>query len=803
MATSTLTGLTEAEVTRRRAAGQGNNIDLTPSRSYWQILYANLFTFVNLVLIAIGVLLVVLASPADALTTTGLVILNVLIGVIQEARAKQKLDQITLLARPKVTVIRDGSEKNIDPSELVLGDWVSLKAGDQAMSDGVVVGSGRAELDESLLTGESDFIPKAAGDEIFAGSLCMTGGVTYETTKVGADSLANKITAKARQFTSPSTPLQEDINTIVRLVGLISALVGVLLYIQLLRSDAPALERVQMAAVVMGTIPQGLIFLVTLSYALGSVRIAGKGALIQQANAVESMSNVNVLCLDKTGTLTTNAIRYHALWPYEQTETEFTRLLTCFAHSATSSNRTSDAIRTQFSQPNTITTTEEIPFSSSYKWSGMSFNTSEIHGVYVLGAPEVLQANLHSGWDDLTPQISNWAEEGLRVVLFAHSPDLVTLKNAEDKPQLPTKLIPLGLIALSDELRPEAKATLEAFSQAGIGLKIISGDNPRTVAALARQAGFDTSGGIVSGLDLAQMSNGEFAQAAIDSAVFGRITPDQKEALVKAMQAQGGYVAMIGDGVNDVMSLKQANIGIAMQSGSTATRNVADIVLLNDSFAVLPSVFTEGQRIVNTLQDTMRLLLTRTFYVTLFIIGAAMLSLPFPFLPTQDSLNSFLTAGLPPILLAFWARSGQPPQQRLLNVFRFVLPAALTLSMIGLALYAYLYDQTDSLDLARSAATTMVITCGSLLILFIKPPASFWSVVEPLAGDWKVSAVGPAMLALLGIILVVEPLRDFFVLPVLEGQHYALIGVAAITWMVVYRLLLANRITERFLGLKS
>jgi cation-transporting ATPase E len=795
--TSIPQGLTEQEARARRERGQGNNIDLTPSRSYRQILWQNVFRFVNIVLFTIGALLVILGSPADAITTAGLILLNVIIGVVQEMRAKRKLDQIALLARPKVTVLRDGRPREADPSEIVLGDVLAVNPGDQIICDGEIVGDGQIEVDESLLTGESDYIPKKQGDPVFSGSFCITGSAYYTASKVGADSLANKITAKARSFKVVLTPLQNDVNFIIRLVGLVCVMVGVLLFLDAVRQDLPAVERVQIMAVVMGTIPQGLIFLVTLTYALGAVRLAGKGALIQQTNAVESMSNITVLCMDKTGTLTTNQIRLHALYPYHIQEAELRHLLGNFTASAGSQNRTSDAIRL-VCEGQKLAVLEEVPFASSRKWSGLAFSVDGMQGSYVLGAPEILRPNLQSNDSALFEQVESWSGQGLRVVMFARSSE--SLRQGEQV-RLPANLIPLGLVCLSDELRPDTQATLEAFTQAGIALKIISGDNPRTVAALAAQAGFDSSGGAVSGVDLANMNQDEFDQVARTAAVFGRITPDQKERLVESLKRQGQYVAMIGDGVNDVLSLKMADIGIAMQSGSAATRNVADIVLMNDSFAVLPSVFTEGQRIVNGILDTMRLLLTRTLHVTLLIIAVAILGLGFPYLPTQDTLTSFVTAGLPPIFLAAWAVSGQPSQDRLTRVARFVFPAGLTIAAVGLVIFLYFIDQGNSLNTARTATTIGVILCGLTLILFVKPLTPLLAITDPLTRDWRPTGVVVGSVIYFALIMAIQPLRDFFALETLSTKDFALILGIVVIWTVVTRYIYQRHLFERFFRL--
>lgn len=787
-------GLSEAEVIQRRQQGQGNEIDFSTSRSYLQIIRYNVFTFVNMVLFIIGFALLALGLPQDAITTAGLAILNALVGIVQETRAKYQLDKITLLTRPRVTVIREGQEKTIEQQEVVLGDIILIQAGDQLICDGVIQEASRIEMDESLLTGESDTIPKQTGDKVFSGSFCVSGSGIYEATEVGQASLANKITAKARDFKLTRTPLQSDVNKIVRWVGLLSFLMGAALWVNALDESLEA--RVQMMAVVIGMIPQGLIFLVTLAYGLGAVRIVGKGALVQRINAIESMSNVTILCLDKTGTLTTNRIHFHSLYPYEIEETRFKTLLGHFAASGNSSNRTSEAIL-EACRAEKLSFVEEVPFTSARKWSGLSFSQNGVTGTYILGAPEILQPALTRYPAEFETQMKQWSEKGLRVVMFAHVPQVHPMHDDGEKPALPANLVPLGLISLSDELRPDADSTLKNFAEAGIQLKIISGDNPHTVAALARQAGFDTSSGVVSGLELEKMEDKTFAETARKVSVFGRITPDQKENLVKALKNQGFYVAMIGDGVNDVLSLKQAHIGISMQSGSAATRNAADIVLLNDSFAALPGVFVEGQKILNGMQDTMRLLLSRTFFVVLLVTAVTLIGKTFPFLPRHDALISFINAGLPPIFLAAWARPGTPEKNMLKKAAHFVIPAAVMLAVIGVGVYLYALENTQNLETARTALVTVTVFCGMFLILFVKPPIPFFAVTDPLSADKRPVGMVILLVAAYFALMLVNGLNDFFELVPLEVYEYAALAALSAIWMLILRLLLSLNPVER------
>ena len=498
---TSIQGLSQDEVLFRREAGQGNNIDIRTSRTYLQILYQNIFTFVNIVLIIIGILLAILGSPSDAITTSTLVILNILVGIIQEMRAKRQLDQIALLTRPTVSIIRDGIESDIDPSEIVLGDVTLIHAGDQILCDGKIITDSRLEVNESLLTGESDNIVKLKGDIVYSGSYCVTGQGIAEVSHVGADSFANRITSRARAFKTTLTPLQNDVNFVVRIVAFVAILMYAWLYLDAQQSDLPIVERVEIAAVVMGMIPQGLIFLVTLTYAIGAVRVSQQGALIQQLNAVESLSNIDVLCLDKTGTLTTNNIQLDSIYPVNletvSTKEDVTQRLATFSASVTSSNRTSDAIRKAHAVES-IPFITEVPFSSVYKWSGLVFDHEAMRGTYILGAPEVIHPNLRPNDQHHEQFITSLTEQGLRVLTFAYHDDNQALRDADDQPNLPTGLTLLALVTFVDELRADASDTLKSFKDAGIEVKVISGDNPLTVSALANQVNFGREGRVVS-----------------------------------------------------------------------------------------------------------------------------------------------------------------------------------------------------------------------------------------------------------------------------------------------------------------
>ncbi len=827
---SPLSGLSEKEVSVRRAQGLGNEMPIKTSRSYAQIVRENIFNPLNTLLYVLGITLILLGKVSDALISVGVVVLNVTVSVIQEVRAKRTLDQISLLTRPKTIVIRAGQEQSIDPGDIVVGDLLVVRPGDQIVVDGPILSTDRLDVDESLLTGESDLVEKRSGDLVYSGSFCVSGSAFYQAEKVGSQSVAYGLTAGARAFRRIFTPLQREIFLTIRVIVLAALFLELLMVLSTLTNDIPFVEFIQRSVVIVGIVPIGLLLAITVSYTLGAVRIVRKGALIQQSNAIESLSNVNVLCMDKTGTLTTNTLELSSVHHLNgEDASELRQRLGDFVASSMVGNATSKAIGAACpGQQRQVL--EEIPFSSAYKWSGLVLDDDAIRGVYILGAVEMLEPALaHLDHQQLQTLVKDASEKGLRVLLFASTPALVPLRDSNDQPTLPASLVPSGLVILRDQLRHDAQETLTRFTEAGIQFKIISGDNPQTVAALAKQVGLSDDITTISGLDLAKMDAAQFSQAAADTTIFGRITPQQKEQLVQTLRDHGRYVAMIGDGVNDVLSLKKANLGIAMQSGSQATRNVADIVLLNDSFSSLPHAFREGQRIRHGMQDILSLFLSRVLYVALLIIMILMIG-EFPLVPKQVSILTLLTIGAPTLVMAIWAYPQSSVEQGLgRSLWQFVLPAAISVS--GIALFVYLgeyyvtlglrlitYMQGNKQQLSEAAAlaaavvparaaaqtslTTFTVLCGILLLLFIEPPSKFWVGGHQLRGDKRFIFLALAMFAAYVLLLAIPPLRNLFDLTWLGFFNYLFIGLLVVVWIFVVRWFWRAHLLDRFLGSK-
>jgi cation-transporting ATPase E len=758
---------------------------------------------------------------------------------VQEARAKRKLDQITLLTRPTVTVVREGRARPIDPSELVTGDLLQIGAGDQVAADGLVVGEGRLEVDESLLTGESDLVPKRAGDRLLSGSFCATGRGLYEAERVGAASYANQLTESAREFKVVKTPLQRKIDLAVRLVTVVVFLVSLAILLQA-RLDDLAFDRVvKISAVLTGLVPYGLFFVTAVSYSLGAAALAKRGALVQQVNAIESLSNVDVLCVDKTGTLTANRFHLHGVHALDGAdEVAVRRRLGEFARSSSVANATSLALADGLDAEG-HPVADEIAFAPSRGWSALAFHEGDGRGVWALGAVDSLAPFLADGSADegspLAGHAATWSGRGLSVLLFAHADGATRLHDEAGAPGLPT-LVPAAVVALEDELRPEARETLAEFVALGISPKIVSGDDPRTVAAVARQAGLPADLRSASGPDLEAMSPEEFDRAASEVTAFGRLSPRQKERLVASLTRQGHYVGMMGDGVNDTLALKQAKLGIAMEGGSSVTRNVADMVLLGDSFASLRPAITEGRRIAAGLSNAMYLFLTRVAVSTLMILTIAVVGLGFPYEPAQVALTLF-TVGIPSIALTLWARADAPRPDLLRSLTRFVLPAAVVTAIFGTAIYTISYEVV--LDAVRTAAfprevletyedytglpferkgrfgtaaatieaqtmlSLFVSYTAFVLILFLEPPFRLFTAWRPLSPDRR-----PALLAV-GLFVVFTVVTS---IPVLAGQfglvtvgtiQHIILATGAVLWFITLSLVWRARVFDRLFSMKE
>ena len=817
-------GLTEIEVVSRRAAGLNNTPPLPTTRTYVQIVRENVFTFINNVLFLLGIALAAVGRPFDAVVSLAVISTNIIVSVVQETRAKRMLDAVALLHRPTATVVRDGTEHELAPEQLVVGDLLIVDAGDQVVLDGRVV-EGKIQADESQLTGESNLIGNNHGDEVFSGSFAVTGRARYVAEKVGNDSFANQVTSGARTFRRVLTPLQREVYVAIRVVLLIVVYLEAMVVLNGFLKSSLIADMVSDASILAGLVPNGLFVSIAIAYALAAVRILRFGALVQQSNAVESLSHVDVLCLDKTGTLTANRLTFDALHPLAATDEELRHRLGAAVASASAGNKTSEAIAEGLgAAPAKVVA--EIPFSSARKWSAVAVDDPDakggaITGTIALGAPTYLQryctADGQDGrptWEQIESQVAELARQGLRVLLVVGAPG-TALEDKDDDSVLPDGMTPLGLVTLKDELRTEAREALASFKAAGVTPKIISGDDPETVTALARQAGLGPDLVLLAGPDIDTMDDGDLRRAVEETTIFGRITPQQKERLVDALRANGHYVAMIGDGVNDVLPLKKANLGIAMQSGSQATRGVADLILTNDSFAALAPAVLEGQRIRNGMQDILKLFMTRISTVALLIVSSMIVGL-FPISIRNGSAVTLMTVGIPTVLLVLWARPGPAPNEGLVrSLLRFVVPAAVLSSLGGLVVfYAALELEIGrlggtmestaaiaaALPIAQTAVTAFLIAAGLFLVIFVEPPTPWWTGGTELSGDWKPTIMAVVLMLAVPVLVNVPLVNDFFSLNPLRLEYAGLVIAVTAAWVLLVRLFWRQRLLERFLG---
>ncbi len=818
-------GLTQVEAETRQRHGESNAAVSGGTASYARIIRTQVFNFYNNILFVIGIALLVLGRYNDALVSVGLGLVNAVLSSVQVIRAKRKLDQLQLLGRTQVAVLRDGTETAVYPEEIVRGDVLVVRPGDQIVVDGPVIGEGVLEIDESLLTGEPDAVVKREGDDVLSGSFCVAGRALQEARDVGETSYAQRLTAEARRPTVDKTPLQRRIEFVIRLVMVLVALMSAAILAQAALEGLTLLRIVQISAVLSGLVPYGLFFLIAVAYTVGATRIAKQGALIQQTNAVESISNVDVLCTDKTGTLTSGRLTVtgvEVLGGQEVTDVE--RWLGSTVRSADSANVTSAALAAAL-PGETWEVREEVAFTSSLRWSAVT--TDE--GVWVLGAAEALAPAL--GGIDLGRLVAERTAQGLRVIVFARALDPAAPLRTGDRPTLPA-LEPLAVVALADELRDDVTETVAGLREAGVELKVLSGDDPRTVAVLATQAGIDV-GTPASGHDIDALTDDELDAVVAETAVFGRVSPEDKERVVESLRRQGHYVAMIGDGVNDARALKHAHVGVAMRSGSPVTRDVADIVLVDDSFAALLPARLEGRRIIDGIATSMYVFLARVGTQALVILTVTMLGLGFPYEPTQVGLT-LLTVGVPTFFLTLWAQPRKPDPNLLGSLARFVVPAAVITAACGAGVYTFIYTRvmkgltnpnvpekvlqefqrytgltvtdagftTASATIGAQTGLSTFVTLASFgLILFLEPRTRFfaaWTTPNP---DRKPSLLVLALLVAFVGVLYTPLLSDYFGLT--GPNRLLLIAVlpALVIWFVALTAAYRLRVLDRLLGL--
>jgi cation-transporting ATPase E len=746
------TGLTEAEAARRLAARPPER--QRPSRSYASIVRANVLTLFNLILAVAGTATLVFGEWQDSLFL-GVLVSNSAIGIFQEVRAKRALDRLSALVAPSATVVRDGTARRVGVPEVVVGDLVRLEPGDQVVADGTLETAVALRLDESILTGESRPAERVAGELVRSGSFAVEGEGAFVVTAVGADSYAARITGEARTFRHPRSPLERALNRLLVVLVAVMLPLGLVLGYALWERHAPLRTAVPTAvAAVVTLVPEGLILLASLTFAVAALRMARRGALAQQLNAIESLASVDVLCLDKTGTLTEGSLRVVDVVGPESLANELGR----YAASATVRNATLEAIAKAFpAAPEPVE--EHIPFSSRQR-----FAAQRIGGVnYVLGAPERF---LLGGLADAADRA---AREGRRVLAFATAAAL-----DEEEPTAH------GLVVLAEELRPEARETVEWFSRQGVELKVISGDRPETVASIAADVGI--TGPATDGSALPE-DPAELRRLVLGHAVIGRISPEGKRRVVEALRDGGRYVAMVGDGVNDVPALKASRLAVAQGSGTQMARSVADIVLVDGRFESVPAMVEEGRKILRNVQRVAKLFVTKSAFAGFLILSIGLTPTAYPLLPRQLTLAASLAIGIPGFFLALAPSSGRYTSRGFLRELSgFAVPAGTAAGLGVLSSYLFALNVLDEkLVPARTVATTVLIVVGLYLIVVLE--------TEGLRRTAAVLVLCAALAGAYVLVLVVPVVRRFYelalpsgavLLTAIVGAAVAIVGLAVV-----------------------
>ena len=751
-------GLTLHQVKERQQNGWANDPVDSPTKTVGQIVRENVFTFFNFIFVVLAALLVAVGSFDDMLFLL-IAVANTGIGIVQQLRSKQTVDKLNLLAAPRANVVREGNLISVPAAQLVRDDVAELASGDQIPADATVL-SGQVQVNEALITGEADAITKAPGDELLSGAFVVSGRCRARLDRVGAESYAARLTLEAKKdVTVGKSEMMSSLDKLIRIIGILLIPIGVALFVK----EFVFLERtaqeavVSMVAALIGMIPEGLYLLTSVALAVSMIRLAQGKVLAQDMNCIETLARVDVLCVDKTGTITEPHMEVGEVVYLDEekyAETVVTETLNAFYQSMEADNDTARAMAQKFHGKSLWHAAQTIPFTSATKWSAAVFPG---HGAFVVGAPEFIMGNRYA---DLKEAVDPWSEKGYRVLLVAEYGGVPDQKGLD-----PRRVSPMALVALSNRIRPAAPKTFRYFAEQGVAVKVISGDNPVTVSAVAAQAGIAGAENWIDAREL--QSDHDIAKAVREYAVFGRVVPNQKRKIVRALQSQGHTVAMTGDGVNDVLALKDADCGIAMASGADAACQVAQLVLLDSDFAAMPKVVAEGRRVINNIQRASALYLVKnvlSFFLALITLFAAF---PYPFVPIQLTLISALTIGVPSFFLALEPNHDLVKGKFLHNVLRRAFPGGLTAIFVILfaELFVYTFDLT--LDELSTICVILMAVNGLMVIYYAARP-----------------------LDLKRIILLAAMTTAMFVAVVFYGEIFSLTALSFAAWLVLIVLVL-------------
>jgi len=787
-----LRGLSLQDVAQRQARGESNDFEARVGRSYWNIFVDNVLNLFNLVLGSMLLVVILLQDYATAFFAGFSVVSNTAFGMLQEFRAKRKLDQLATLSEQSVCCLRAGEWTDVPMREVVKDEVIRIEPGDRLVVDGRTLASDSLEMDESQLTGEADAVAKEADDELFSGSFCIAGSGIMRATRVGADSNMNRLSIVAKQYKIVKTPTQIKIDITVEVAVLLMLVFVPMIFLTGFSLQKEFLDILRNAVVfTTNLVPQGLVLVAILSLTIGAVKISLQQTLIQRVNAVESLANATVLCFDKTGTLTQNKLAVQDIIPLSTLDDaalqrELRVYLANLAHLNNTAQAIANAVDAKSSPESHPQKLREIPFRSARKWSAVCLPAKTL----LLGAPE----RLLPPQDPWLQDTQRLARDGLRVLAFAQMEGAPALDDS-----LPAAALePLALIVMSDKIRDDIQQTLQAFRDEGLQLKVISGDKLETVRAIAQAAGLQAGSYAYTGDDLEAMGEGEFDQAVRDSHIFARVAPATKQRIVERLRAQGDYVAMVGDGVNDVLALKAANLAIVMNDGTQISKDVGDIVLLNNAMSTLPRAFHEGKATTQTIFGTMKLFLVRNFYGVAFFTFVAFMALPFPITPVQISWASFGTVNLPATFIALgWLRPQTIRQFR-----RDVLDYIVTVGFIAAALITLLYGivwfgSGGDLRMTRSAVTIMVALYGMLTTWHVQgidfyQPRTFLQ-------HWRLTLTSAAFTALTVVAMYMYPELFEFKPPLWDGAAGTLMILAIAALFLLTMVLSAHALKYRYL----
>ncbi len=721
VAPTRLEGLTTAEVERSRAEHGRNELPSTSSRSMWAILRTHVFTLFNGIVVASFALLAVLGRWQDAIFGFSAVA-NSIIGIWQEYSAKRQLDNLRVLNAPHARAMRDGELADLSREDLVVDDVIVVRSGDQVPADAIVLTSSGLQLDESLLTGEEDAVDKAAGEELLSGAFVVAGSGHARVTRVGAHSFAAKLTAEAKRFSLVNSEIRSGINRVLRIVAwllLPAMLVSINGQVMAFGGWEYAIESgawrdaaVGAVAAAIAMVPLGLLLMTSVAFAAGALKLGRRKVLVQELHAVEGLARVDVLCFDKTGTLTEGGVAYDSAHPAPQAANGWQRALATIA-AGDDANDSANCLATEYPAHLAATVEREVPFTSQRKWSAISITEEDAAGTWILGAPDIILRPTTDA--DLLDRVATLSDEGQRVLALCHSEAPLTAAEARDY-VLRDDRVGVAIIALRERVREDAADTVRYFTDEGVSLRVISGDDPRTVTAVARRVGL--IGDDDHGIDARTLPDdpAELGEIMANNRVFGRVTPAQKRHMVHSMQAQGRVVAMTGDGVNDVLALKDSDLGIAMGHGSGASRAVSRMTLLDNQFQAMPSIVVEGRQAIANIERLAKLYLSKTSWAVLIALVFGALAWPYPFEPRQMALLDGISIGWPAFVLALLPNSRRYVPGFFSRALQFAVPAGIviTLALIASTLLGRHFEQ----DLAeQQTANALVLAVTSLWVL--------------------------------------------------------------------------------------